>query len=69
MPPSPGVQVRPVIKRELRSRKLKPVGSLPPIVPRNMHQATYPDLEAEERNAKWIAKTKRMAQEDFVTAT
>jgi len=61
--------VRPVIKRELRSRKLKPVGSLPPIVPRNMHQATYPDLEAEERNAKWIAKTKRMAQEDFVTAT
>ena len=69
VPPSPGVQVRPVIKRELRSRKLKPVGSLPPIVPRNMHQATYPDLEAEERNAKWIAKTKRMAQEDFVTAT
>lgn len=61
--------VRPVIKRELRAKKLRPVGPLPPIKPRNMHQATYGDMESEERQERWLAKTKRMAQEDFVTAT
>ena len=61
--------VRPIIKEELRTRKLKPVGSLPPIKPRNMHQATYGELQHEERQEKWLSKTKRMAQEDFVTAT
>jgi hypothetical protein len=61
--------VRPVIKQELRGKKLRPVGPLPPISPRNMHQATYGDMLNEERQEKWLSKTKRMAQEDFVTAT
>jgi len=62
--------VRPLIRQELaaRGRTLKPVGSLPPIKPRNMHQATYGEMEQEDRQEKWLAKTKRMAQEDFVTA-
>lgn len=61
--------VRPLIKTELRRKKLVPVGSLPPIKPRNMHQATLPEMEHEERQEKWLSKTTRMAQEDFVTAT
>ena len=48
---------------------LKPVGSLPPIHPANMHGATYGEMVQEERQEKWLSKTKRMAQEDFVTAT
>lgn len=61
--------VRPLIKTELRKKKLVPVGSLPPIKPRNMHEATYPEMQQEERQEKWLSKTTRMAQEDFVTAT
>lgn len=63
--------VRPVIKQELseRGRTLKPVGSLPPIQPRNMHQASYGEMMQEERQERWLDKTKRMAQEDFVKAT
>ena len=61
--------VRPLIKQELRTRKLKPVGSLPPIKPRNMHQATYGELQHDERQERWLSKTKRMTQEDFITAT
>ena len=63
--------VRPVIKKELseRGRTLKPVGSLPPIQPRNMHQASYGEMMQEERQERWLDKTKRMAQEDFVKAT
>lgn len=62
--------VRPVIKKELsmRGRSLKPVGSLPPIEPRNVHQAGYAEMEQEERQERWLSKTRRMAQEDFVTA-
>jgi len=61
--------IRPQIKKELaaRGRKLKPVGSLPPIKPRNMHQATYGELEAEQKEERWLSKTQRMGQEDFVT--
>ena len=62
--------IRPLIKKELaaRGRSLKPVGSLPPIKPRNMHLAGYGEMESEERQERWLSKTKRMAQEDFVTA-
>ena len=62
--------IRPLIKKELsaRGRSLKPVGSLPPIKPRNMHVAGYGEIESEERQERWLSKTKRMAQEDFVTA-
>ena len=62
--------IRPTIRRELaaRGRSLKPVGSLPPIKPRNMHQASYGEMQLEERQERWLSKTKRMAQEDFVTA-
>jgi len=62
--------IRPLIKQELaaRGRSLKPVGSLPPIKPRNMHQATHPEMEQEARQERWLSKTKRMGQEDFVTA-
>ena len=63
--------VRPAIKRELaeRGKTLKPVGSLPPIEPRNMHQASYGEMMQEERQERWLDKTKRMAQEDFVKST
>ena len=44
------------------------MGSLPPIKPRNMHQASYGEMAQEERQERWLSKTKRMAQEDFVTA-
>ena len=62
--------VRPLIKQELaaRGKTLKPVGSLPPIEPRNVHQAGWAEMEQEERQERWLSKTKRMAQEDFVTA-
>ena len=63
------IQVRPLIKAELRQKKLRPLGSLPPIKPRNMHQATLVEIEHEERQEKWLAKTTRMGHEDFVTAT
>jgi len=63
--------IRPTIKKELaaRGRTLKPVGSLPPIKPRNMHQATYGELERAERQERWLDKSARVGQEDFVTAT
>ena len=62
--------IRPTIRKELaaRGKRLKPVGSLPPIKPRNMHQATYGEIEHEERQERWLSKTKRMGQEDFITA-
>ena len=61
--------VRPLIKQELRARKLRPIGSLPPIQPRNMHQATYGEMQSEERQEKWLSKTKRVGESDFMTAT
>lgn len=62
--------VRPLIKKELaaRGRSLKAVGPLPPINPHNTHLAGYDQMEQEDRQERWLSKTARMGQEDFVTA-
>lgn len=58
--------IRPVIKRELavRNKSLRPVQSLPPIKPQKT-EMSYDYVKQEERQEKWIAKTKRIAGQDF----
>lgn len=59
--------IRPVIRQELqaRAKSIKPLQSLPPIKPHHSPGAYDATLD-DERNERWLSKTKRVAQEDFV---